>query len=43
MVTITSWNNGAERLFGYIGEEIIGKPVTVLIPPDRQDEDGCDY
>jgi len=37
--TITSWNNGAERLFGYAAEEIIGKPVRILIPPDRQDEE----
>jgi len=37
--TITSWNKSAERLFGYTAEEIIGKPVTLLIPPDRQDEE----
>jgi PAS domain S-box-containing protein len=36
---ITSWNGGAERLFGYAAEEIIGKPVTILIPPDRQNEE----
>lgn len=36
---ITSWNRGAERLFGYTAEEVIGKPVTILIPPDRQDEE----
>ena len=36
---ITSWNAGAIRLFGYAPEEIIGKPVTVLIPEDRQDEE----
>lgn len=36
---ITSWNGGAERLFGYTAEEIIGKPVTILIPPDRQNEE----
>src|ERR1700730_12564551 len=36
---ITSWNNGAERIFGYTAEEVVGKPVTILIPPDRQDEE----
>jgi PAS domain S-box-containing protein len=36
---ITTWNPGAERLFGYKAEEIIGKPVTVLIPADHQDEE----
>jgi two-component system CheB/CheR fusion protein len=36
---ITSWNKGAERLFGYRPDEVIGKPVTILIPPDRQDEE----
>jgi PAS domain S-box-containing protein len=37
---ITSWNPAAERLYGYSAEEIIGKPVTILIPPDRLDEQG---
>jgi PAS domain S-box-containing protein len=37
--TITSWNRGAERLFGYKAEEIIGKSVTILIPTDRLDEE----
>jgi PAS domain S-box-containing protein len=36
---ITSWNKGAERIFGYTAEEVIGKPVTVLIPADHQDEE----
>jgi PAS domain S-box-containing protein len=36
---MTSCNRGAERLFGYTSEEIIGKPVTILIPEDRMDEE----
>jgi PAS domain-containing protein len=36
--TITSWNRGAERIFGYTAEEAIGKPVTILSPEDRLSE-----
>lgn len=36
---ITSWNRGAERLYGYAGHEVLGKPVTILIPEDRQEEE----
>jgi len=36
---ITSWNRGAERVYGYREEEVIGQPVTLLIPDDRQDEE----
>jgi PAS domain S-box-containing protein len=36
---ITSWNNGAERLFGYTAAEAVGNPITILIPPDRLDEE----
>src|SRR4029077_8463223 len=31
---IRTWNQGAEQLFGYAAEEIVGKPVTILIPPE---------
>jgi PAS domain S-box-containing protein len=36
---ITSWNRGAERIFGYLAEEVIGKPITVLMPPERLNEE----
>jgi PAS domain S-box-containing protein len=36
---ITSWNNSAERIFGYTAQEIIGKPITTIIPVDRLDEE----
>ncbi len=36
---ITSWNKGAERVFGYTAEEAIGKSVTMLIPEDHPDEE----
>jgi PAS domain S-box-containing protein len=36
---IVSWNAGAEYLFGYRAEEAIGQPITMLIPPERQDEE----
>ena len=37
--TITSWNRGAERIFGYTAEEAIGQPITIVIPNERQDEE----
>src|ERR1051326_2155367 len=36
---ITSWNGGAERIFGYKADEVIGKPISLLIPIDRYDEE----
>lgn len=36
---ITSWNAAAARTFGYAAEEIVGRPIDVLIPPDRLDEE----
>src|SRR5262245_55817571 len=36
---VTTWNAGAERLFGYTAEEMIGRPITTLFPPDRLDEE----
>ena len=35
---IRSWNPAAERLYGYTAAEVIGRPVSVIVPPDRQDE-----
>ena len=36
---ITSWNRGAERIFGYTAEEAVGQPITIVIPQDRHDEE----
>jgi PAS domain S-box-containing protein len=36
---ITSWNRGAQRLFGYTAEEVVGRSVTIIIPTDRHDEE----
>jgi PAS domain S-box-containing protein len=37
--TITSWNRGAERLFGYRAEETLGQNITLIIPEERRDEE----
>jgi PAS domain S-box-containing protein len=36
---ITNWNKGAERVFGYTAEEVIGQPITIVIPGDRHSEE----
>ncbi len=36
---ITSWNKGAEKIFGYTAAEAVGKSITILIPPDRNNEE----
>src|SRR5207302_10044887 len=35
---IVSWNQGAERLYGYTAAEMIGKPLALLVPPEQPDE-----
>jgi PAS domain S-box-containing protein len=35
---ITSWNAGAERMFGYSAAEAIGQSITLIIPPERRNE-----
>src|SRR6266568_6220351 len=36
---ITTWNRGAQRIFGWQADEVIGQPINIIIPPDRQDEE----
>ena len=36
---ITSWNPAAERLYGYAAEEVLGEPISILVPPDRRGEE----
>ncbi|MEQ1843802.1 MAG: PAS domain S-box protein, partial [Verrucomicrobiales bacterium] len=36
---VTSWNAGAERMFGYSSSEMLGQPITRLIPPDQLDDE----
>lgn len=35
---IVSWNAAAERIYGYLADEVKGKNITILVPPDRKDE-----
>jgi PAS domain S-box-containing protein len=35
---ITSWNSGAQKIYGYSAEEVIGSPISILVPPDRMNE-----
>jgi len=37
--TITSWNSGAEATFGYRAAEAVGRPITILVPPELLDEE----
>jgi PAS domain S-box-containing protein len=37
--TITSWNRGAQTIFGYTAGEVVGRPITILIPAERLDEE----
>jgi PAS domain S-box-containing protein len=36
---IQSWNEGAARIFGYTAAEVVGQPITIIIPPELQDEE----
>src|SRR5688572_30813952 len=36
---LTSWNQSAERVYGYTAEEAIGRPISMLVPPDRSGEE----
>jgi len=35
---IVSWNRGAESIYGYTAQEVVGKPISLLVPPDRADD-----
>lgn len=40
---ITSWNRAAERIFGYTAAEAVGKPITLIIPQERLDDENAHY
>jgi PAS domain S-box-containing protein len=35
---ITDWNRGAQKIYGYSAQEVLGKPINILVPPDRPNE-----
>ncbi len=35
---ITSWNNGAERIYGFTADEVVGRPISILLPPGQVDD-----
>ncbi|MDQ4002172.1 MAG: PAS domain S-box protein [Actinomycetota bacterium] len=35
---ITDWNRGAQKIYGYSAEEVLGKPINILVPPERPNE-----
>src|SRR5277367_3467547 len=37
---VQTWNPGAERLYGYTSEDMVDRDMTILLPPDRSDEEG---
>ena len=37
--TVTSWNHGAEKMFGFTAQEMIGRPITTIIPPELRDDE----
>jgi GAF domain-containing protein len=40
---VTSWNRGAERRYGYVAAEMIGKPLDLLVPPDRRAQENSPW
>ena len=38
---ILTWNAGAERIFGYSADEAVGRPLSILVPPDRSEEEAA--
>jgi PAS domain S-box-containing protein len=36
---VTSWNPGAERMFGFTSQEMVGRPITTIIPPELRDDE----